>query len=137
MVSEQSSGSLEALRDVGQRHSEGLQRREGVLEVQGVRVAVDAAELHHLFPVVLDLEVLGGLLRDAAAEVELVHLAVLVPHGRLVVHDELPPRAAAAAAARQRAHAGALQLIPKLGLLEALQVPVVLAVDFAVGGAAV
>lgn len=37
----------------------------------------------------LDLEVLGRLLRDPAAEIELVHLAVLVPHGGLVVHDEL------------------------------------------------
>lgn len=60
---------------------------------------------------VLDLEVLGGLLRDAAAEVELVHLAVLVPHGRLVVHHQLPPRAGPAARTRSYGrHACALEL---------------------------
>lgn len=46
---------------------------------------------------VFNLEVLGGLLSDSAAEVELVHLAILVPHGRLVVHDELPARVAVVA----------------------------------------
>lgn len=46
---------------------------------------------------IFNLEVLGRLLGDSAAEVELVHLAVLVPHGRLVVHDKLPTPAAAAA----------------------------------------
>lgn len=37
----------------------------------------------------LNLEVLGGLLRDSAPEVQLVHLAALVPERRLVVHHEL------------------------------------------------
>lgn len=40
--------SLEALRHVGQGHGEGLHSREGVLEVQNVRIAIDPAELHHL-----------------------------------------------------------------------------------------
>ena len=40
--------SFEALRHVGQGHREGLHSREGVLEVQDVRVAVDPSKLHHL-----------------------------------------------------------------------------------------
>lgn len=40
--------SLETLSHVGQGHGEGLHGREGVLEVQDVRVAVDPSELHHL-----------------------------------------------------------------------------------------
>lgn len=70
--------------------------------------------IYYLFAMIFYLEVLGGLLRDAAPEVELVDLAVLVPHGRLVVHDELAPRAVVAAVARRataRHHAArALQL---------------------------
>ena len=42
-----------------------------------------------LISAVLDLEVLGRLLGDPAAEVELVDLAGLVPQWRDVVHDEL------------------------------------------------
>lgn len=61
---------------------------------------------------IFNLEVLSGFLRDAAAEVELVHLAVLVPHGRLVVHQQLAPRAA-----RRRDAARAFQLITVLDYL--------------------
>lgn len=35
---------------------------------------------------VLNLEVFGRLLGDSASKVQLVNLAVLVPHGRFVVH---------------------------------------------------
>lgn len=45
----------------------------------------------YLFPSELDLEVLGRLLSDAAAKVQLVNLTVLVPHRSLVVHHELSP----------------------------------------------
>ena len=40
--------SLQSLRDVGERHPEGLDGGERVLEVQRVRVVVDPAKLHHL-----------------------------------------------------------------------------------------
>lgn len=40
--------SFETLSHVGQGHGEGLHGREGVLEVQDVRIAVNPAELHHL-----------------------------------------------------------------------------------------
>ena len=43
-----SGRSLESLRDVGERHPEGLDGGERVLKVERVRVVVDAAELHHL-----------------------------------------------------------------------------------------
>ena len=39
---------LQSLRDVCQRDPERLDGRERVLEVQRVRVVLDAAELHHL-----------------------------------------------------------------------------------------
>ena len=39
---------LQSLRDVCQRDPERLDGRERVLEVQRVRVVVDATELHHL-----------------------------------------------------------------------------------------
>lgn len=40
--------SFETLSHVGQGHSKGLHGREGVLEVQDVRIAVNPSELHHL-----------------------------------------------------------------------------------------
>lgn len=43
----------------------------------------------HLISLELDLEVLGRLLRDPAAKVELVDLAHFVPERGLVVQDEL------------------------------------------------
>lgn len=76
---ERDSRSFEALCDVGQRHGKGLHCRERVLEVERISVAVDTTELHHLFSLALNLEVFGRLLGDAAAEIELVHLAMLVP----------------------------------------------------------
>lgn len=45
----------------------------------------------YLFPSELNLEVLGGLLSDAATKVQLVNLTVLVPHRSLIVHHELSP----------------------------------------------
>jgi len=42
----------------------------------------------YLFATKFDLEVLGGLLRDAATEVQLIDLARFVPHRSFVVHDE-------------------------------------------------
>lgn len=44
----QGAVSFEALRNVCQSHREGLHGGEGILKVQDVGVAVDAAELHHL-----------------------------------------------------------------------------------------
>lgn len=38
---------------------------------------------------VFNLEILSRLLSDPAAEVKLVDLAVFIPHGGLVVHDQL------------------------------------------------
>lgn len=101
-----------ALRHVRQRNPEGLNSREGILKVQGVRISIDPSELHdlearksnlsinslqsaliiltHLFPPELDLKVLRRLLRHPATKVQLVHLTVLVPHRRLVVHHKFP-----------------------------------------------
>ena len=39
---------FEPLCNVGQGDREGLYGGEGVLEVQGVRIAVDTTKLHHL-----------------------------------------------------------------------------------------
>ena len=48
MASSGNNHSLQSLRDVGERHPEGLDGGERVLEVQRVRVIVDPAKLHHL-----------------------------------------------------------------------------------------
>lgn len=42
----------------------------------------------YLFASKFNLEILGRFLRDTAAEVQLIHLAVFVPHRRFVVHHE-------------------------------------------------
>ena len=49
------------------------------------------AYMLYLLPLVFDLEVFGRLLGDPASKVQLVDLAGLVPHGRLVVEDKPPP----------------------------------------------
>lgn len=129
-----SPSSLESLGDVCQGNCKSLECREGVLEVQCIGVGVDATKLHHLLVEELDLEVLGGLLRDAAAKVQLVHLAVLVPHGGLVVHDKLQ----LAGLGRVVRVLGALlalvlllllELLSQLRLLEGLQRAVLLRAD--------
>jgi len=61
----------------------------------------------HLFSAEFDLEILGRLLCDAAAKVQLVDLARFVPHRRLVVHDEATPaRRGRRRDAARRANAG-------------------------------
>lgn len=111
---EDSDRLFHSLRNVGQGHTESLDSREGILEIQRVGIAVDPTELHHLeWPFRLDklvkleipfgkathlfssklyLKVLGRLLSDATAKVQLVYLTVLIPHRRLIVHNELPPK---------------------------------------------
>lgn len=47
-IEEEEPVSFEALSDVCQSHSESLDCREGVLEVQDVGVAINPAKLHYL-----------------------------------------------------------------------------------------
>lgn len=65
--------SLQSLRDGRQRDPKGLHRRHGRAKVECVGAVLDPPELHDLLVVVLDLEVLGRLLRHAAAKVQLKH----------------------------------------------------------------
>lgn len=83
--------SLQSLSNVCQGHCKGLYSRERILEVQGVGIVVNATELHHLLPFVLDLKVLCRFLSDPSSKVQLVDLAGFVPHGRLVVEDQTTP----------------------------------------------
>jgi hypothetical protein len=55
----------------------------------GYDVAQHITTTTYLFAAEFDLEVLCGLLCDPSAEVELVHLAVLVPQRRLVVQHKV------------------------------------------------
>ena len=87
--------------------------REGPLEVERVGVGVYAAELHYLLVVELDLEVLGRLLGDAAAEVQLIDLARLVPDRRLVVQHELDLVGVAGGGERAPLHRRVLDLVAK------------------------
>lgn len=62
---------FEALSDGGESDPESLNGRNGRAEVESVGPILDAAELHYLLAVVLDLEVLGRLLSDATTKVKL------------------------------------------------------------------
>lgn len=105
---------LKPLRDIRQSDGERLQSAERILKIQRVRVAIYSPELHHLqlFDILFyairlesrrnaflyksylstpefDLKILGAFLSYSATEIELVHLAGFVPHGRLILHHQL------------------------------------------------